>query len=35
VNGIAAAGLGSLADRLGLERAELLAVHEPFLVRCG
>ncbi len=28
-------GLGTLADRLGLMRAELLAVHEPFLVRRG
>jgi Holliday junction DNA helicase RuvB len=26
-------GLGTLADRLGLEPAELLTVHEPFLVR--
>ncbi len=28
-------GLGTLADRLGLEAAELLTVHEPFLVRRG
>ncbi len=28
-------GLGTLADRLGLDAAELLTVHEPFLVRRG